>query len=206
MYVPKHFEQNDPALLVEVMRRHNFATLVSNLDGVPFATHLPVVVREADGVITIAGHVARANPHWRALLEAPDALVIFQGPHTYISPTLYAKADRVPTWNYIAVHASGKAIIDDTADGKLALLIESIAHHEPAYRAQFDNLDSGLRTVLMNAIVGFTMRAEHLQGKFKLGQHRLAEDRPEMQAWHATGGENERAIAGWMARLGYWPR
>ncbi|MBC7416139.1 MAG: FMN-binding negative transcriptional regulator [Herminiimonas sp.] len=205
MYVPKHFEQNDPALLLEVMQRHNFASLVSNLDGVPFATHVPVVVGKTDGIVTIRGHVARANPHWQALLAAPDALVMFHGPHTYISPTLYAKPNRVPTWNYIAVHVSGKAVIDDTVEGKLALLTESIAHHEPAYKAQFDQLDGGLRAGLVNTIVGFTIEVAQLQGKFKLGQHRLAEDRPEMQAWHAAGGENERAIAGWMERLGYWP-
>lgn len=205
MYLPKHFEQSDPAVLLEVMRRHNFATVVSNLDGVPFATHVPVVAREHDGIVTIAGHVARANVHWRALQTAPEALVIFQGPHTYISPTLYAKPNRVPTWNYIAVHASGKALIDDTAEGKLALLAESIAFHEPGYRPQFEALDDGLRDGLLNAIVGFTIQVDRLQGKFKLGQHRLAEDRPEMQAWHAAGGENERAIAAWMERLGYWP-
>ena len=205
MYVPKHFEQNDPALLLEVMRAHNFATLVSNLDGKPFATHVPVVASEVDGVITIAGHVARANPHWQALQSSPDALMMFHGPHTYISPTLYARPNRVPTWNYIAVHANGKAVIDQTPEGKLALLAESIAHHEPAYRSQFDALDPGMRTGLLNAIVGFTIKVEQLQGKFKLGQHRLAEDGPEMQAWHAAGGENERALAGWMERLGYWP-
>lgn len=204
MYVPKHFEQNDPAVLLEVMRAHNFATLVSNLDGKPFATHVPVVMRELDGVITVAGHLARANPQWQALESSAATLMIFQGPHTYISPALYAKSNMVPTWNYIAIHASGKAVIDHTVKGKMALLTESIAHHEPAYRPQFDAMEPGLLTSMMNAIVGFTIEVEQLQGKFKLGQHRLAEARPEMQAWHAAGGENERALAEWMKRLGYW--
>ncbi|MFT5588106.1 MAG: transcriptional regulator [Bradyrhizobium sp.] len=89
MYVPQHFREDDPALLLEVMQRYSFATLVSHVDGKPFATHVPVLARQIDGALQIDGHVARANPHWQALQTDPAALVIFQGPHTYISPTLY---------------------------------------------------------------------------------------------------------------------
>ena len=205
MYLPKHFEQNDPALLLEVMRQYSFATLVSQVDGVPFATHVPVVASAVDGAIRINGHVARANPHWRGLQESPEALVIFHGPHAYISPTHYTQQNRVPTWNYLAVHASGAATVRDTDADKLTILAESIGHHEPAYRAQFDALTPQYRSAMLNAIVGFTIDVAQLQGKFKLGQHRLAEDKPDMQAWHEAGGENERAIAAWMQRLGYWP-
>ncbi|MEB0135832.1 FMN-binding negative transcriptional regulator [Actimicrobium sp. CCC2.4] len=204
MYVPKHFCEDDPALLLEVMQRYAFATLVSTVDGKPFATHVPVLARQVDGALQIDGHVARANPHWQALQDDPTALVIFQGPHTYISPTLYVGQNRVPTWNYIAVHASGTAVIEHDSDAKLALLAALVQHTEPGYQPQFDQLDSGLRTGLLKAIVGFTIRVDQLEGKFKLGQHRLAEDQPGMQAWHEAGGDNERAIARWMQRLGHW--
>ncbi|MBC7513305.1 MAG: FMN-binding negative transcriptional regulator [Herminiimonas sp.] len=204
MYLPKHFEQDDPVLLLEVMRQHTFATLVSLVDGAQFATHLPVVASEVDGAIQINGHVARANPHWRGLQDSSEVLVIFHGPHAYISPTHYAQANRVPTWNYIAVHASGQATVQESDVAKLAILAESIGHHEPAYRAQFEALEPQYRSAMLNAIVGFTIRVEQLQGKFKLGQHRLADDKPDMQALHEAGGENERAIATWMQRLGYW--
>ncbi len=204
MYIPRHFSQDDPAILLEVMQRHNFATLVSTHDGGPFATHLPVLARLDDGVIRIAGHFARANPHWKALETDPHALAIFHGPHTYISPTLYQSKNRVPTWNYIAVHATGCVTVDHTADAKIGMLSNLIAHHEPAYQDQFDGIDSSLRDGLLNAIVAFELVVEKLEGKFKLGQHRLAEDKPEMQAWHEQGGENEQAIAVWMKRLGYW--
>lgn len=205
MYLPKHFEQNDPALLLEVMQQQSFATLVSLVDGAQFATHVPVVARAGDDGIEIDGHVARANPHWRGLQSSPEALVIFHGPHAYISPTHYTQQNRVPTWNYIAVHASGPATVHESDAAKLAILAESIDHHEPAYRAQFDALDLSYRAAMLDAIVGFTIRVGQLQGKFKLGQHRLGEDKPELQAWHEAGGENERAIASWMRRLGYWP-
>ena len=208
MYLPAHFEQSDPDILLEVMQRHNFATMVSLVDGELFATHVPVLVRPvagaADGTQEIVGHMARANAHWRALQTSPAALVIFQGPHTYISPTLFSQANRVPTWNYIVVHANGSAVVDESDVGKVALLEALIAHHEAAYQPRFEALDPGMREGLLGAIVGFTIRIERLQGKFKIGQHRLAGDRPEMQAWHEAGGENERALAGWMKRLGYW--
>lgn len=205
MYLPTHFEQTDPALLLDVMQRHNFATMVSMVDGAQFATHVPVLAREVGGAIEIVGHVARANPHWRGLRVSSDVLVIFHGPHTYISPTLYDQQNRVPTWNYIAVHATGKAVVCEDEAGKCAILEDLIRHHEPGYQLQFDSLEPNYRTGMMQAIVGFTIRVDQLHGKFKLGQHRLDHDMPEMQAWHEAGGENEREIAAWMRKLGYWP-
>jgi len=106
MYIPNAFREDDQATLVAFMRAHSFATLVSVVDGTPFATHLPLVISEESGQILLVGHLAKANPHWRAL-TASDSLVIFQGPHAYISPSLYEKRESVPTWNYIAVHAYG---------------------------------------------------------------------------------------------------
>jgi transcriptional regulator len=204
MYIPSHFSQDDPAVLVEVMQQYSFATLVSNHEGAPFATHLPVSSRVESGVVRIGAHVARANPHWKALEADPQALVIFHGPHTYISPTLYRSKDRVPTWNYIAVHARGCAAVDHTASTKLRILSTLIAEHEPAYRAQFEAITPGLRDGLVNAIVAIDITVEKLEGKFKLGQHRLADDTPQMQIRHEQGGENEQAIAAWMKRLGHW--
>lgn len=204
MYIPRHFSQDDPAVLLEVMQQYSFATLVSNCEGMPYATHLPVSAELDAGVVRISAHVARANPHWKALEADSQALVIFHGPHTYISPTLYRSKDRVPTWNYIAVHASGRATVRHNEEAKLNALSTLIARHEPAYRAQFDAIDQNLRDGLLNAIVAIDITVEKLEGKFKLGQHRLAEDKPEMQARHEQGGENERAIAEWMKRLGYW--
>lgn len=204
MYIPQHFSQDDPAILLEVMQRYNFATLVSNRDGAPFATHVPVLTRQEAGAIRIEGHFARANPHWEALEADPHALVIFHGPHTYISPTLYRNTDRVPTWNYIAVHAAGRAVVHHAAEAKMRTLSKLIAHHEPAYQAQFKTLDATLQEGLLNGIVAFDIAVDKMEGKFKLGQHRLAGDKPEMQSRHEQGGENEQAIAVWMKRLGYW--
>lgn len=204
VYIPQHFSQNDPAVLLEVMQQYGFATLVSNCDDMPYVTHLPVSARLDAGVVRISCHVARANPHWKALEADPRALVIFQGPHTYVSPTLYRSKDRVPTWNYIAVHASGRAVVNHGEEAKLNMLSTLIAEHEPSYRTQFEAIGQDLRNGLLNAIVAIDIAVEKLEGKFKLGQHRLADEKPEMQTRHEQGGENERAIAEWMKRLGYW--
>jgi len=204
MYIPQHAAQNDPDILLSVMQRHNFAMLISNVDGAPFATHLPMYVRRDGDTFHIEGHFARANPHWQALETDPKALVIFQGPHTYISPSLLNSANRVPTWNYIAVHASGLVKIDHSSEAKLTMLSKLIAQHEPGYQTQFDAMDPEHANRLVNAIVAFSMRVDKLEGKFKLEQHRLADNKPEMQIWHERGGENEREIAEWMKRLGYW--
>lgn len=204
MYVPAHFAQDDPALLHEVMQRYSFATLISIVDGAPFVSHIPVLAREIDGVLHIEGHVARANPHWRAIEADPQVLVIFHGPHTYFSPSLYEGKNFVPTWNYVAVHASGSATIDHSDDTKLTMLKELIASHEAGYQTQFDQLDTAFRDGNLKAIVSFDIIVTKLEGKFKLGQHRLAVTRPEAQALHESGDENQREIAVWMKRLGYW--
>ena len=84
MYIPTHFRADDQAALYDLIERHSFGTLVSVLDGVPFASHLPILLDRDRGVLL--GHVARANPHWHALDGSAEALVIFQGPHAYVSP------------------------------------------------------------------------------------------------------------------------
>ncbi len=205
MYIPKHFAHDDRAHLLEVMRTHSFATIFATVDGEPFATHAPVRVDEFDGgALQIEGHVATMNPHARALADGARAMVVFQGPHTYISPTLYASAGRVPTWNYIAVHATGGARTIDAPEAKRAILQRLIADHEPAFAARFDAFDDRLRDGLLGAITGFRIVVDKLEGKFKLGQNRLADNRPEMQAVHEEGDPDRRAIAQWMKCLGYW--
>lgn len=206
MYVPKHFSQDDPALLLDVMRTNNFATLVSSVDGLPFATHLPVLATMENGVCRIEGHFAKANPQWKALESNPAALIMFHGPHTYISPALYRSKDRVPTWNYVAVHANGKVTIRHAATDKLSMLGKLVAHHEPAYKTQFEEIDGDLKDGLLQAIVAFEMTVETLEGKFKLGQNRLPDNQPGMQTWLENGGENEQSLADWMKRLGYWSK
>ncbi|MGA2549247.1 MAG: FMN-binding negative transcriptional regulator [Burkholderiaceae bacterium] len=205
MYLPKHFESTDPELLLEVMRTYDFATLVNQIDGYPFATHLPVLPRrQDDGSFVIDAHVAHANPQWRALASDPRALVIFQGPHAYISPTNFRSNRRVPTWNYVAVHARGRVRILESASEKEAILGRLIGVQEPTFAPHFASFEPQLRDSLLGAIVGLEIQVETLEGKFKLNQHRLADDRAELPEEFAQGDENHRELAKWMQRLGYW--
>lgn len=204
MYLPSHFAQDDPALLLDVMRRHTFATLVTAEDGVPFATPLPLLARREDDGFRIEGHMARANPQWQAFERGATALAIFHGPHAYISPTQYKSSERVPTWNYVTVQATGKAHTEHDRQRKLVTLERLIAHHEASYQAQFERMRPELVDGMLDAIVAFEIRVETIQGKFKLNQHRLADHRPEVQALHESGSPDEREMAQWMKRLGYW--
>jgi transcriptional regulator len=205
MYVPRHFSETERAHLLAVMRAHGFATVVSVIDGEPFASHVPVRVEErGDGSLLIEGHVAAVNDHARAFAGGARALVVFHGPHSYISPTLYRSAGRVPTWNYIAVHASGATRAIPDADEKRALLERLIADYEPSFGPTFAAFEDRQRDALLRGITGFDLVVDRLEGKFKLGQNRLADNLPAMQVVHETGDADQRELAAWMKRLGHW--
>ena len=109
MYTPKFNQLSDRAVLLEAMQRYSFAILFggNGLDEAATATHLPLIVKDEGPHGLIEGHFARANKHWQAL-AGRESLVVFPGPHTYVSPANYVEELSVPTWNYIAVHAYGK--------------------------------------------------------------------------------------------------
>jgi len=202
MYLPKHFESPSHAATVEVMQAHNFATLVTaDAAGVPMATHLPVVVKDIDGKLECHFHLARANPHVAQLREGRPAMLAFTGPHAYMSPSVYADLKRVPTWNYIAVHAYGPLTEITEADGKDALLKSLIAIHEPPYAEQWKALDDGFQQSMLGAIAAFRMDVDRVDSKFKLNQHRK-EAHAAMKAGYAKGTPDEQALGRWLERLG----
>ena len=179
MYVPNSFHVTDQAEIDAFLQRYDFATLISAADGGLTATHLPVVVRREPSGLIIEGHVARANPHWKALDGSTEALLIFQGPHAYVSPTWYAHGPAVPTWNYTVVHAYGPAqAVDDPVflEGVLeALVRRNESHRQNAWR--MDGLPLDYRSRALAAVVGIRMPVLRLEAKFKLGQNRATADR-----------------------------
>jgi len=202
MYTPSHFRSDDLALADEVMRRYAFATLVGNdADGQPFATHLPVVAERAGDGWVIDFHVAKANPHWRWLEQSPRALLVFQGPHGYVSPSWYEQKLAVPTWNYVAVHAYGDVVTLHDPVEKDALLKRLIARNEPDYAEQWRALPEDFQQKMLGAIVGLRMTTAKVEAKFKLSQNRPAADRARVLAEHRAGNATEREMAEWMARL-----
>jgi transcriptional regulator len=179
MYIPDHFRVADRAEITAFLAGHPFAVLVTADDqGVPFATHLPLIHRPGAGEHgSLLGHVARANPHAR-LLESRPSPAVFSGPHAYVSPRWYAAGPAVPTWNYAAVHAVGRArLLTDPAEVR-GLLAELTARYETG--------DAGAWTVdgnadlverLLPGIVAFELRLTSVEAKFKLGQNRSEADR-----------------------------
>lgn len=209
MYVPAFNRINDRSLLLEAMQAYSFAILFGqDAQGAPTATHLPLVVHDEGEHGTLEGHFALANPHWKSL-AGRETLVVFPGPHSYVSPTLYANPKSVPTWNYIAIHATGvlEIIEDDPGDPaatharKDALLKNLIQVHEPAYADRWSELPIGYRISMTSGIVGFRIPIGKIEGKFKLSQNRPEEDRVSVQAAQAAGTPDEQALAAWMERL-----
>ena len=203
MYLPKHFQSPDRALTLEVMRTHNFATLTSvDVEGAPFVTHLPVALTEEGDDLVLHFHTAKANPHAAMLREKRATMVAFLGPHAYMSPSVYPDLRRVPTWNYIAVHAYGEPVELEPNEAKDALLKSLIAIHESAYADQWRALDEKYQTMMMSAICAFRMTVTKLEGKFKLNQHR-EEAHSSVKAMYREGTPDERALVAWMERLGH---
>jgi transcriptional regulator len=203
MYIPKQFEATNCDVTFEVMRAHNFATLITTqADGAPLASHVPMVVENTGDDVLIRFHVARANPHGALLLESKTpSMIVFTGPHAYMSPSVYPDLRRVPTWNYIAVHAYGQPIEVTGDDKKDTLLKSLIALHEPAYAQQWRDLDATYQTAMLGAITAFEMPVTRLESKFKLNQHRK-EAHAAMKSQYGSGTPDERALAHWMERLG----
>lgn len=182
MYTPPAFREDRPEILHRLMAQARLAVLVSNgAGGVPDVSHLPLMHSPAQGIIL--GHLARANPHWKALREAGRAIAIFQGAEGYISPSSYpSKAEHhrvVPTWNYEAVHAEGPVeIVEDAA--RLHEIVSSLTDlHEGARVQPWRVTDAPADFVQgqLKGIVGMVLRVETLTGKRKHSQNRNAADR-----------------------------
>jgi transcriptional regulator len=206
MYTPRFNQVDDRATLIEAMQASSFAILFGPLSypqatGSPVATHLPLTVKDEGPHGTLEGHFARANPHWQ-VLGTGETLVVFPGPHSYVSPTLYAEPLSVPTWNYIAIHAYGTLQLVEDEPGKDALLKNLIAQHEPAYADHWRGLPEGFRRTMLAGIVGFRIPITRIEGKFKLSQNRPESDRRNVYKAHAAGTEDQQSLAAWMARLG----
>jgi transcriptional regulator len=202
MYVPKAFAVEDLAELQDFMEEFNFATLVTQRDGDLTASHIPFLLdRTAEPYGVLRAHLAIRNPQLADLRSGSQALVIFQGPHSYISPTWYAKAENVPTWNYTAVHAYGVPKISDQA-ATIALLKDLVRNHEKPFEPPWDfDPNAAWIQKLLPEIAGFEIRIEKLQGKFKLNQNRAAADREGViETLSRSEDPAQRAIASLMAQ------
>lgn len=203
MYIPPAFHEPGIDRMHAVMRDHSFATVVTNADERSFASHLPLLLDEQRGPYgTLVGHVARANPQWTHLQGGGEALVIFQGPHAYVSPSWYEVERSVPTWNYVAVHAYGTGRLIEGTEAVLALLRRMAATYEAPHENpwSFDHIEEFVRRQLRG--IAFEIEITGLEGKFKLGQNRSPSDRLSVaRALAASPFEDDREIARLMEQV-----
>jgi transcriptional regulator len=208
MYTPSYFNDADLASLHRQIDGTRLATLVTFDENGLQASHVPLLLdpgQGAHGVLT--GHLAKANPQWKTLALGTEVLVIFQGPDAYISPSFYAaKAEHgkvVPTWNYLAVHAYGRAEVF-TDPERLLRVVSGLTDKHEAARAEpwavSDAPDDYIQKML-NGIVGFAIPIERLEGKRKLNQNRSAEDIAGVSKGLATSqDQNDQEIARLMSQ------
>jgi transcriptional regulator len=205
MYSPKFNQVADRAILIEAMQAYSFAILFGP-QSTPespaplVATHLPLVVKDEGEHGLLEGHFAKANRHWQAL-AGRETLVVFPGPHSYVSPTLYVEELSVPTWNYIAIHAYGTLELVEDSPGKEALLAGLIEANDPAFAERWHAMPDGFRRTMLAGIVGFRIPIARIEGKFKISQNRAPQERINVQAAQAAGTPDQQALAVWMGRL-----
>lgn len=212
MYIPPAFRLDDRGAALEVMRAHPFALLVvATAAGEVEITHLPVLVDAGADAVTLRGHVSRANPTARLIAgstaEAPvRATVVFSGPQAYVSPDWYEAENQVPTWNYLAVHASGPlAHVAAPAEVERLLADLSAVHEAPLAPKKpwtMDKMVPGTVERMMKGITAFRLAVDRLEAKAKLSQNKGAADRGGvMSALDALGRPDATATAEWMRRL-----
>jgi transcriptional regulator len=204
MYLPNHFA-GDESVGREVMTAHSWALLMTTDEaGAPFATHLSLLWQD-DGSEhgSLIGHIARANPHWKLFERPADSLALFWGPHAYVSPTWYTPGPKVPTWNYVTVHAYGRPQIVEDTQGALDVLAKLAAAYEGADASSWglDRLPPGNAEAQTRGIVAFRMPLARLQTKIKLSQNRELEDRQRViEKLEASDSQDAQATAQWMKR------
>jgi transcriptional regulator len=188
MYTPSHYRIDDSEVIRAFIKRHSFATLISYADSFQ-VTHLPFVVEETEQLM-LSGHMARANPHWSCFADNPEVLVIFQGPHAYVSPSLYEEKVSVPTWDYAVVHAYGRARMVEDVELVLEKLIRSVdAEYLNTWRA----LPEEYKANMKKGIVGFEVVVHKAEAKFKMHQKSPRADRLRIIGEFSRSGDTNLA-------------
>lgn len=196
MYIPAYFAETNQEKLFDFIEQNSFGLLMSQLNGEPFATHMPLLLdRQAGPHGTLVGHMARTNPHWQTTDR--HVLAVFSGPHVYVSPRWYEAENVVPTWNYVAVHAYGAfQLVSDHAE--TVRIVEQYVERYERNMPQPWSVAPGDAFVdkLASAVVAFRIEISRLEGKFKLNQNQPQERREKVfNVLKQRTDENSLAIA-----------
>ena len=195
MYSPSYNRVEDRPELLAFLRANNFPILVTGTGGVLHASHLPVTIHEQGPQIVIDMHMAKNNPQWKEFFD-DEVMVLFAGPHAYVSPSWYADEERVPTWNYAAVHAYGVPAINSDMKAKAESQRRLIESLDPAWLPKHDALSREYVDRMLDGIVNFSIPVARIETRWKLSQNR---GRREMEliaaALEKSGDAGERALA-----------
>lgn len=171
MYSPSYNRLENRAELLEFMRANSFVLLVTGTGGTLHASHLPSTVHDDAGKLRIDMHMARNNPQWKEFFD-DEVLVVFSGPHAYVSPRWYEEEERVPTWNYAAVHAYGVPAMVKDREAKHASQRHLISTLDPQWLPKFDALRPEYVDRMLDGIVNFEIVVTRLETRWKLSQNR----------------------------------
>lgn len=170
MYSPAFAKNNDDASIKEFIKQNGFGILVSQAEQRLIATHIPLIFSTDE--TKLLGHISKANPQWNKFNGDSEVLVIFSGPHAYISSSWYDHVN-VPTWNYIAVHVYGKVKIIEGNE-----LYQSLKHLVDKYETKSDNpvsiekMPAYYVSKSMKGLVGFEIMISSIEATYKLSQNR----------------------------------
>lgn len=201
MYIPTNNLTTDKDEIVAFMKQFSFATIVTVKDSFPIATHLPFLVTKQDDIVTLTSHFAKANEQWK-YLEAVPSLVIFSQPHAYISTKNYDSTLNVPTWNYMSVHAYGKASVITDPVKTFEILEAMIENYEKSYRLDWDSFPEKYKHNMVKGIVSFQIEVTEFQAKKKLSQNRTETEKKKIVDTLLNSNDaNEILIAEYMKQL-----
>jgi transcriptional regulator len=195
MYAPSYNRVEDRDEILAFMRANSFVVLVTGTGGALHASHLPATIHERGGGLVIDMHMARNNPQWQEFFD-DEVLVVFPGPHAYVSPRWYEEKERVPTWNYAAVHAYGVPRVLDDPAAKLANQRALVAVLDPAWLPKFDALRPEYVGSMLKGIVNFEIPVARLETRWKLSQNRSRREQELIAAeLDKSADSSERALA-----------
>jgi transcriptional regulator len=197
MYIPSHFQIEDVNISYDIIKEQSFATLFSQHNGIPFATHLPLILDKDNQYLY--GHFARPNPQWKDI-NNQLVLAVFHGPHCYISPSWYETNKAVPTWNYVTVHVYGDVELIDDEEELMDSLNDMVLKYEApdsSYRLQ--DVDTDFLAGMNKGIQGFKIRINRIEGKAKLSQnHPLERQELVINQLERFSNRDEQKIASLM--------
>ena len=195
MYSPAYNQLENRTELLQFMRANSFAVVVTGTGGTLHASHLPVMVHDHGRDIVIDSHMAKNNAQWKEFFD-DEVMVIFAGPHAYVSPRWYEETERVPTWNYAAVHAYGVPKLIEEKKQKHASQRRLIEAMDPQWLPKFDALRPQYVDQMLEGIVNFQVTVTRLETRWKLSQNRSRREMELIAAQLDRSSDSvERALA-----------